>query len=84
MTNPWADFTFVGVGQKQPEGCRHHRHRQHLRVGDPREGMAHLPQRPHRVVNHHVDPYNVCGGHHPSPLSLLSFNHSEADFDDDR
>ncbi len=19
MTNPWADFTFVGVGQKQPD-----------------------------------------------------------------
>jgi len=66
------------------EGCRRHRDGEHLRVGDPREGMARMPQRPHCVVNHHVDPYNVFSGHRPSPLSMLSFNDSEADFDDDR
>ncbi len=66
------------------EGRRYHRHHQHLRVADPSQLVALVPQGAHRLVNHHVDPYNVLGGHRRSPRSLLSLNLSEAGFGDDR
>jgi len=45
MTNPWADFTFVGVGQKQPSGTislgAENVSRGHALIQNLRNGSAH-------------------------------------------
>ncbi len=50
------------------EGCRDHRHRPHLRVAHPSQLVASMPQGTHRLLDYHVNPYNVRGSHRLSPF----------------
>jgi len=50
------------------ERRRHHCHGQHLRIAHPGQVVARVPQGAHRLLDHHINAYNMLGGHRPSPF----------------